>query len=143
MFEIQTKITINTSPENLWNHLTKTTDYSKWNKFITQIDGTFCRGKQIKIKLVFPDNKEMIFKPTCTEFIENKEIRWVGVLWFNWIFRGEHYFILNQIDAKTTELRHGEKFSGILAHYFKKNRGDITHEAFKIMNNNLAKQFDS
>ncbi len=142
MFEIQTSAIVNTSVKNLWNCLTKTEKYATWNKFITEINGVFCRGQQIKIKLLFPDKEQMIFKPICTEIIKNKEIRWVGNLWFDWIFRGEHYFLLNEVDDKTTELIHGEIFSGILSSFFKKKRGDITCEAFKVMNNNLVDKFN-
>ncbi|MCC2624300.1 MAG: hypothetical protein K0R14_173 [Burkholderiales bacterium] len=137
MFEVKTNIEIKASPEAIWNCLADTENYAKWNNFITGIDGEFCEGKQIIIKLSFPDNSKFTFKPVCIKVAKNQEIRWAGKWLFNWLFRGEHYFILTKIDEETTNLLHGEVFTGLMSNYFGKKHGGITYEAFNIMNKNL------
>jgi len=138
MFEIKTRILINASVEAVWSCLTNTRNYSIWNQFLRKIEGEFTESKKLNINLVAPDNEVMNFTPTCITVKKNQELRWVGIFGFSWIFRGEHYFILEEINKHQTQLIHGEKFTGILALIFKKKRGKITQEGFEMMNRNLS-----
>jgi hypothetical protein len=137
MFEIKTNARINASSEKVWSWLADTKNYGKWNNFITEINGEFVEGNQITIKLSFPDNSKFTFKPICIRVAKNQEIRWAGKWMFNWLFRGEHYFILTQIDKETTDLLHGEIFTGLMSGFFGKKHGKITSDAFNIMNKDL------
>ena len=141
MFKIKTAALINAPIEAVWDCLVKTKDYSTWNNFIKKIDGSFIEGQQIKIELLFPDKKTMLFTPTCVKVDKPNELRWVGTLMWECIFKGEHYFKLESLDNNTTKLVHAEKFSGVLSYFFQWQRAAVTEQAFKIMNNDLVNRF--
>lgn len=138
MFEINTQILINAPLEAVWDCLADTHHYSDWNQFIRKIEGDFIQHNIIKINIVAPDGQNMNFTPTCLVVKKNQEIRWVGKMGFDWIFRGEHYFLLEKINNEQTKFIHGEKFTGLIALLFKKLRGDVTQKGFELMNQNLA-----
>jgi hypothetical protein len=138
MFEIKTQILIDSPVESVWNCLTDTQNYSRWNQFIRKIEGQFSANQTLKITIAPPDNKSMDFKPTCIALKPNQELRWVGKMGFEWLFRGEHYFLLEKVNNQQTKLIHGEKFTGIIVPLFKKLRGNITQKGFELMNQNLV-----
>ena len=57
-----------------------------------------------------------------------------------WIFRREHYFELERVDAETTKLIHGEFFSGVLVRFLANRLKDAVHAGFLEMNKALAKR---
>ena len=55
------------------------------------------------------------FSPIVLVVTPAKELRWRGVVMARWLFSGEHYFLLAEVDPQQTKLTHGERFSGLLA----------------------------
>jgi len=137
--EIITEISINTSPEKVWKILTDFENQSSWNPFITSISGEKKVGGKLSIIVQPGDGGEMKFKPTVLVLSENKELRWKGKLLISGLFAGEHYFILNSTDHNTTQLIHGEKFSGILVGLFG-SMLNKTKQGFELMNSALKKE---
>ena len=80
--EIKTQITINATPGKVWEVLTDFENYSNWNPFIRSITGKPKVGSQIAVSIVPPQGKKMTFKPTVLVHERNKELRWMGRLFF-------------------------------------------------------------
>lgn len=139
MIEIRTEQIINSSVNDVWQKLTDFESYPAWNPFITKISGNKSVGSRLLVNITPPGSKTTVFKPILTKFSENKELRWVGKLGFSWLFRGEHYFQLEQIDEVHTRFVHGEIFSGLLAKPLMALIGASTKKGFELMNDALSR----
>ena len=136
MKEIRTQISIKAAPEKIWDILMSFEQYSRWNPFITAISGEKIPGKNLKVTIQPPDARAMNFNPRLLTLEQNKELRWSGKMIASFIFRGEHYFILQPNERGTTDFIHGEKFSGITLPFMKKML-EKTREGFELMNQEL------
>jgi len=113
MCEIKTEIIINASQQTAWEVLTNFNAYRSWSTFIDNVSGEAKEGGQVKVTITPIGQKSMDFSSTLLVVKPHNELRWCGVLLHPWLFRGEHYFILQQEEDKTRFI-HGEKFTGIL-----------------------------
>lgn len=134
---LETEIIIQASPEIVWEVLTNFEDYPNWNPFIKSLEGDMTVGNNIKIKL--PD---MSFKPKLLVFDENKELRWIGKLFFKGLFDGEHSFEIIDNHDGTVTFKHNEKFNGILVNLFSKKLDTETRTGFEDMNKALKKRVE-
>jgi hypothetical protein len=142
MIEIKTEIFIMSSTTDVWNRLTDFNSYSSWNHFITNLTGKMAIGEKLSVTICPPGKKPTTFTPTIIILQINKELRWVGNLFFDWVFRGEHYFQLEQIKGGTRFI-HGEIFSGFLAPILLKFIKEPTRLGFILMNSCLNKVINS
>lgn len=136
-FLIETSIQINAPANQVWAILTAFEQYSDWNPFILEIKGEVAEGKQIVAKI-----DGMVFKPTILAYTTNKELKWLGKLWFKGLFDGEHQFLLVANEDGTTTLQHSEQFSGILVPLFKKMLRTKTKLGFEKMNLKLKERVE-
>ena len=137
--KIETKITIESDVESIWNKLIDFENYPKWNSFITKIEGKKEIGASLIVDIVPPQGKKTTFKPIITKFDLKKELRWVGILGSKYLFRGEHYFIISANENGKTTLIHGEIFTGLLLPLFSCLGAQKTEDGFNLMNENLKK----
>lgn len=137
MKQLETRITIESTPEKIWEVLTAFDDYSDWNPFVTSIAGNPSIGESLSVNIEMEKGKPQTFKPTVLANESSKEFRWKGKLFVQGLFDGEHYFQLNQIDGNTTEFIHGEKFSGVLVAPIMSLIANKTAAGFKAMNQAL------
>jgi hypothetical protein len=135
--EIKTEINIKASPNQVWKVLTDFNNYSNWNPFIKQIEGTLKVGKKLKAVIQAPESSAMTFKPTVMSYKENKEFSWLGHLLFKGIFDGLHKFELIDNQDGSTTLIQSEIFEGILVPLFKKQLRVNTKNGFHAMNDKL------
>ncbi len=112
--EISTVILIEAIPAKVWAILTQFDNYSNWNPFIKSIQGKVEVNKNIIVKIAPPDQKGMVFKPRVLTYNKNKELSWIGHLFFSGLFDGTHKFELIDNKNGTTTFKQSEKFKGIL-----------------------------
>ena len=136
-FELNTQITINASPEEIWNVLIDFKSYPDWNPFITSIEGTPETGNQLKA-----DIDGMKFKPLILESISNKKLVWKGRLLFKGLFDGEHSFEIIQQQESCLFIQ-SEKFTGILVPFFKKKLSIDTKQGFISMNEKFKQRIEA
>ena len=129
---IETRIQINAPAEKVWEVFSDFEQYPEWNPFVKSLTGEVAKGKQITA--VLPG---MTFKPTVLKFEKDKELRWLGKLFFKGLFDGEHYFILQKNEGGSTTFVHGENFSGLLVGLFRKKLETETKAGFEEMNEAL------
>ncbi|KAB8029870.1 SRPBCC domain-containing protein [Fluviispira multicolorata] len=134
---IETNIQIKAPVEKVWNKLADFKSYLSWNFFITKIEGEQREGEKLIVNIAPPGGSPATFKPVITKYVPNKELRWVGTLGPQWLFRGEHYFQLKDNGDGTTDFMHGENFSGWLVPLFSLLAGKKTATGFGLMNSNL------
>ncbi len=135
--EIKTTIQINASPEKVWSILTNFENYPKWNPFIKSIKGDVKVGNKITARIEPPGAKGMTFKPRILAYETNKELKWLGHLWFSGLFDGEHIFELIDNGNGTTTFIQREKFKGLLVPMFKKMLDINSLNGFDNMNKKL------
>lgn len=140
--QLITEVEINASKEEVWNVLMDFPSFTSWNPFIKSISGTPTQGDYISVTIKSSETDSMNFKPLILVNEANQEFRWKGKLGIKGIFDGEHYFKLQEIDANTTKLIHGENFSGILSGTLLKMIGENTKKGFIAMNLALKNQVE-
>ncbi len=143
MKSMETKIRIEASPENVWSVLIDLEKHQEWNPFLISIKGEAKVGSILTNKMQSTEKKTMEFKPEVLVVDENREFRWAGKLFVKGLFDGEHYFILHDNGDGSTNLEHGEKFSGLLSGTLLKMIGADTLNSFENMNRALKQRVES
>jgi hypothetical protein len=134
MKELRTEIEIAASPEAVWAILTNFAAFPQWNPFIKEASGEQKVGGKLRVRVVPPGGKGMVFKPTVLAFETNRELRWLGRLGIPGLFDGEHGFTLEPIDGGRTRLTQREVFTGVLVPLFARSLDDSTKNGFDAMN---------
>jgi hypothetical protein len=111
---IQTEIVIDAPVGRVWSVLTDFADVSAWNPLLTSISGTLAEGEKLRVGIELPNKWRMRIRPVVVAVRPEREFRWQGGLFVKGMFDGEHYFLLDPLDAGRTRFRHGEFFSGVL-----------------------------
>lgn len=137
MKRIETKVTINASPEQVWGTLTDFQAYPDWNPFIVNLKGKPAVGTTLEAHLKLGNKAPQVFKPKVLVAQVGSEFRWRGKLFVRGLFDGEHFFKIRSLKDGQTELIHGEEFSGILSGLILKMIGADTVQGFERMNEAL------
>jgi hypothetical protein len=137
--EISTSITINASPEKVWQILTRFENYPAWNPFIKKIEGSLQPGATLTVRMQANGQRPITFKPRILSCMPGKELRWQGRLLFNGLFDGLHHFVVTDNGDGTVTFTQGERFTGILVPLFHKMITVDTKNAFAEMNAQLKK----
>lgn len=139
---IKTEILIHSTPDKVWDVFTDFENYPNWNPFIKSVKGEVKLYNKIKVKIRQSDTKEMGFKPKIKTLSVNKELSWLGHLWFPGLFDGEHKFELIDHKNGTTTFIQSETFKGLLVSLLKKQLENNTKKGFEEMNMKLKKMVE-
>ena len=112
-------IELNVPVSDVWDALVDVQSWEKWNSFIPMVEGSLAVGNKMKIKVVSPGMKEMIFEPVVYEIENHQKISWGGGFLL-FVYNGVHEFLLEKIDDNTTRFRQIEKFQGPIVLLMKK-----------------------
>ena len=112
---VETEIIVDASKEGVWKILTDFKKYPEWNPFIRKIDGELKIGAKLKVYVKPKNGRGMHFSATLIKVNPNRELRWVGHLFFPGILDGEHIFIIQELGKNKIKFRHSEKFTGLLS----------------------------
>ncbi|ORC32994.1 polyketide cyclase [Marispirochaeta aestuarii] len=137
MKELSTEVTIKADAEKVWKVFSDFANYPSWNPFIRSVSGNVQAGQKITVVLHQPGMNPMTIKPEVMTFKPNRELRWIGHLFFKGLFDGEHSFELIQNDDGTTTFLQKEIFRGILVPLFRKMLDHNTRNGFELMNGRL------
>lgn len=139
---ITTSIHISATPERIWDSLTDFAAYPQWNPFIRSLEGEAKPNSRIRVQLVPPGQKGMVFRPRVVAFDRNQRFEWLGHLLFPGLFDGKHCFELIANEDGTTTFIQSEVFRGILVPFLKKMLHGPTLEGFRQMNEALKKRVE-
>lgn len=143
MKSIETQITIEAGPDQVWAVLMDFESYPHWNPFLISVKGSPVVGKQLDNEIKTSEKKVMRFQPEVLVVEEQREFRWKGKMFVKGLFDGEHYFRLKQNRDGSTALLHGENFTGILTGLIMKMIGEDTVKGFEAMNQALKVRVES
>lgn len=132
-FSVEIRTAINAPPAVVYSILMDFSSYPSWNPLVVKLEGTPEVGQTIEAHVKLGERPAAVFKPKVLKNEADKEFRWVGAVLFEWIFRGEHYFTVEET-AGGCELVHGEMFSGILDGLMQKMYGDDVRTSFEAFN---------
>jgi hypothetical protein len=133
MATITTTIDLDATPKRVWSILTAGQEYSAWNPFIRQLDGSLTPGSKLTVRIQPPGRKTMTFTPTVTEVEPGHRLAWLGHFGVPGLFDGAHSFTLQPLDDGRTRLVQSESFSGILV-WFSRGLVKNTEAGFHAMN---------
>lgn len=133
-------IDVEAKPEEIWSVLLDFESWKKWNPFIPAVEGNLMIGEKLKIEVISPGMKPMIFKPEVFEVIPNKKILWGGSF-LKILYRGDHAFILEPIGNGKTRFRQIERFMGPVV-LFMGNMLKKTELGYQQMNIALKKEVE-
>jgi len=137
MKQIITEQFIEASPEKVWNILTDTAAYPKWNPFIVRMEGEI-KPNAVLINTMMNGEKSMTFKPTIIAYEKGVYFEWLGKMPLG-MFNGRHFFRLSPLQGGTL-LSHGEYFSGWLHRLILGKIGEQTRQNFIAMNHALQQR---
>ena len=137
--ELNAEIEIDAPPERVWEVLTDFSSYEHWNPFLVKMGGQPVEKAKLIATFKPPGGKQVRMRPRVLVSEPNRELRWLGRVWFPNIFDGEHSFVLEPLDGNRTRFIQHEKFKGILVGAFKKTL-DRTQIGFEQMNEALKRR---
>jgi hypothetical protein len=134
--EIHTQIDIKASAERAWHLLLDFNNYSQWNPFIRQINGTPNVGTKLEIHLQTAGGKKRIYRPTITKVEPYHELRWYGKSFIPGIFNGERIFTIETREANQNHILflHREIFTGLAVTLAGDRLDTDMYQSFEKMN---------
>jgi hypothetical protein len=137
MREIVTRAVLPFSPDEVWSALIDFSAYRDWNPLNVGADGDPAPGARVRMTFIDPGHPGR----TITQYVKviaaeaPTRLAWVGSVPV--LFRGEHYFELSG-DGDVTEMRHGERLSGLLPRLWGPRRIEQQRLAYEAMNQSLV-----
>lgn len=141
MREVVTERILTFTRGQIWSVLTDFGAYSDWNPLNVSADGVAATGARVRMTFIDPGRPGR----TITQYVTivaaepPKRLAWVGTVLL--LFRGEHYFELEG-SVSTTQMRHGERLSGLLPRFWSDTRMEQQRLAYEAMNDALIKRLN-
>ncbi len=133
--EIITSIQIEVSAAEIWEKLIDFQSYPKWHTYLLEVKGEPVTKSKIRCLAQNSDRSTEKFSAFLQEIELNKKLAWGGNLGF--LFRAQHYFILESISENQTRLIQGEYWKGWFGKMYGKKIYAETYLKFEIMNQRL------
>lgn len=141
MREIVTRAVLPFSRAKVWSVLTDFVAYRDWNPLNVAADGDVAPGARVRMTFIDPGHPGR----TITQYVRviaveaPTHLEWVGSV--PALFRGEHYFQLSG-SGEVTEMRHGERLSGLLPLLWGPRRIEQQRLAYEAMNDSLVNRLN-
>jgi hypothetical protein len=145
MHEIRTDIEIDAPAERVWAELTAFDRYHEWNPTM-RIGGRANMGAHLLVDLRMPGLTARQFRPTVVGVTRGPdvwELRWLGHLFVEGLFDGEHTLRVETIDESRSRVVHAERFEGLLAGLVVGRFGSRVQAGFEAMNTALKTRVES
>lgn len=128
---------IEASPERVWQVLTDTTAYPRWNPFVRRLDGALEVGRRIEVDLQPGERKPQTMRPTIVDVQPGRSFTWLGHVGVPGLLDGRHSFAVEPAGAGARLIQH-EVLSGALTPVFRSMLTRDTPKAFQASNDALA-----
>ena len=132
-------ITINASPEQIWDILVDASRYPDWDPGMVRVEGRLAQGEKVKFFTKFSPNQAFAVKVTAFE--PGKRMVLTGGMPFG-LFKSERTHTLTSGTDGHTLFQTEEMFSGLLLPIFGRSLPDLT-ESFKQFAAGLKKQAEN
>lgn len=141
--QLQTEITIDASPDRVWDILTDVDQYESWNPFVVSSEGRVAVGERLVNRFQPPGARAQTFKPTVTVVEPPATFEWLGRFGLPGLFDGRHRFDLEPTADGGTRLLHREFFSGLLVRLLRSSLDTKTKQGFELMNQAIKARAES
>jgi hypothetical protein len=130
---INTEITIDATPEEVWEALTDLDSYPNWNPYHVSVRsrGALDSGRRLEVDIHKPNGERVKIKPRVLRMEPLRELTWGGGI--AGVFWGEHRFVLEP-SRDGIRLIHSEDFTGFAVRYAGL---DAVEEGYVLMNDAL------
>ncbi len=135
---IYTEIDISAQPETIWEILIENEKYPEWNPYHVKVEGNLKVGEKLFVEIHKPNGEKVEIDPHVMRVVPLEELTWGGGI--KGIFFGEHVFLLQRLDEKSTKLIHKEDFSGLVIPFAPL---DAIEEGYNLMNEALKERAES
>lgn len=142
MSNIEVRTEISAPAPAVYRQLMDFESYPSWNPTVIEIKGVPDVGSRIEARIKLGTRDPVALKPTVVKNDVNKEFRWVGVLFFGWLFQGEHFFIIEEKEGGRCDFVHGEEFSGVCEPLITWMLGENTATGFERFNAALKRRVE-
>lgn len=136
MKKLCTEIEISAPAEKVWQILTNFSQYPEWNPFLTSVSGQVVVNENVDVS-VLSASKQMKLHCTVARVVPNKLLVWNYHVLHPSLFRGEHRFSIESIDAGKVRFIDCEFFNGILVFTQAKDIETNTKRGFIAMDQAL------
>jgi len=133
---LQAEIFIEAPAERVWSVLTDFAAFPQWNPFIREVEGEPREGARLRVRLQTGTSRPWVLRPTLLRFEPQRELRWLGQVFFTGLFDGEHRFVLDAFSSGTRFVQ-AETFRGLLVPLLAPALEDDTRRGFHEMNRAL------
>ena len=140
---LETRVTIDATPDEVWQDLSDLEGWAEWNPFIVESTGRVVVGERLVNRMCPPGGKQITFRPTVTEVEPGQTLEWLGRLVLPGVFDGRHRFELQPNDDGTTTVVHEEFLSGLLVRPLKSSLDTQTLAGFEAMNVALKERVEA
>jgi hypothetical protein len=113
MKENRNEIEIQATLEKVWAILTDLPRYADWNPLIYRAEGKVALGEKVNISAKTASN-DRDFRCSVVKVEPNREFSWKFHVILPFLFRGEHIFRVEPIDAHRVRFIDREIFDGLL-----------------------------
>lgn len=131
---IRTSIDIKASVDKVWTILTEFDKYNKWNPFILTVIGIPEVGNILRMGILPPNSKGIIYKAKVITRVEKKEFSWLSKLPISGIGMGKHTYELKENENGVTTFVHKEDIKCMFVPFY--NFSNII-QGFNLMNEKL------
>ena len=100
MIENRNEIEIQAIPQEVWQVLTDMARHSEWNPLIYQAEGNIEVGQTVRMS-ARTASIDMKFNCRVVRVDLNQEFEWWWHIVLPFLFRGEHIFTIEPVDAQT------------------------------------------
>ena len=114
MKEIRTEIEIAAAKDTVWRILTGFASYPDWNPFLCAVAAVPSPGEPVAMTVAI-GTRTLALDATILRVVPGRELRWAGPIsrLKSVVFRGEHYFAIEEIAPERVRFLHGERFAGL------------------------------
>src|SRR5262245_36464337 len=141
MREIRTTIAIDAPPDAVWSVIADFGSYSEWNPFVVGISGDRKVGARLDVQISLR-GKRRRFHPRVVDWQPGHSVRWAGVAYAGWLFRGEHGLAVEPLSAGRAQFVHDETFGGIALPFVTRMLRE-TEQGFRSMNDALKHRVEA
>jgi len=142
MKEINTKIEISSTSDEVWKVLMDIPNWSKWNPIVNKIEGNLKVGEELSITMSdSKGNDGKKYKSIITEIDKNERFSFIAIMMAKFMFSAERIIELQTTETGTVFTQR-EIYTGLMVSLFWKKLSTDATEMLNSMNMALKKEVE-
>ena len=126
-------IDIEAPAERVWQVLTDFARYPEWNPFLRSVEGAVRKRARLAVALQPDGRRPLHYRPRVVTLRPPRELRWTARLPVPGLLRGEHRFVVEQLDERRSRLIHEKRVGGLLVPFLRRGLEGPVRRGFEAM----------